>query len=56
MTKFWKLEKKTLAWELGELSEEQQKKFALRAKSFLIAATKHLVNKLPLKMQHSIAT
>ena len=50
------LEKKPPAWELRELSEEQQKKFALRTKSFLIAATKHLVNKLPLKMQHSIAT
>ena len=34
--------------ELRELSEEQQKKFALGAKSFLITATKHLVNKLPL--------
>ena len=33
---------------LRELSEEHQKKFALGAKSFLIAATKHLVNKLPL--------
>ena len=33
---------------IRDLSEEQQKKFALGAKSFLIAATKHLVNKLPL--------
>ena len=34
--------------EIEKLSEEKQKKFALGAKSFLIAATKHLVNKLPL--------
>ena len=34
--------------EIEKLSEEKQKKFVLEAKSFLIAATKHLVNKLPL--------
>ena len=34
--------------EIGKLSEEKEKKFVLGAKSFLIAATKHLVNKLPL--------
>ena len=34
--------------EIEKLSEEKQKKFVLGAKSFLIAATKHLVNKLPL--------
>ena len=34
--------------EIEKLSEEKQKKFVLGAKSFLIGATKHLVNKLPL--------
>ena len=34
--------------EIEKLSEEKQKKFVLGAKSFLIAATKHLVNKLSL--------
>ena len=34
--------------EIKKLSEEKQKKFVLGAKCFLIAATKHLVNKLPL--------
>ena len=34
--------------EIEKLSEEKQKKFVLGAKSFLIAVTKHLVNKLPL--------
>ena len=34
--------------EIKKLSEEKQKKFVLGAKSFLIAATKHLINKLPL--------
>ena len=34
--------------EIGKFSEEKQKKFVLEAKSFLIAVTKHLVNKLPL--------
>ena len=33
--------------EIKKLSEEKQKKFVLGAKSFLIAATKHLINKLP---------
>ena len=35
--------------EIGKLSQENQKKFLLGAKSFLVAATKHLVNKLPLE-------
>ena len=35
--------------EIGKLSQENQKKFFLGAKSFLIVATKHLVNKLPLE-------
>ena len=34
--------------EIEKLSEEKQNNFVLGAKSFLIAATKHLVNKLPL--------
>lgn len=34
--------------EIKKLSEEKQKQFVLGAKLFLIAATKHLVNKLPL--------
>ena len=34
--------------EIKKLSEEKQMKFVLGAKSFVIAATKHLVNKLPL--------
>ena len=34
--------------EIEKLSEQKQKKFVLGATSFLIAATKHLVNKLPL--------
>lgn len=33
--------------EIGKFSEEKQK-FVLEAKSFLVAVTKHLVNKLPL--------
>ena len=34
--------------EIGKFSEEKQRKFVVGAKSFLIAATKHLVSKLPL--------
>ena len=34
--------------EIGKFSEEKQRKFVLGARSFLIAATKHLVSKLPL--------
>ena len=34
--------------EIEKVSEEKQRKFVLEARSFLIAATKHLVSKLPL--------
>ena len=34
--------------EIGKFSEEKQRKFVLGARSLLIAATKHLVSKLPL--------
>lgn len=40
--------------ELGKFSEEKQSKFVLGAKSFLIAATKHVVSKLPLMSGESI--
>ena len=36
------------AEKLEKFSEEKQRKFVLRARSFLIAGTKHLVSKLPL--------
>ncbi|PFX25307.1 hypothetical protein AWC38_SpisGene10081 [Stylophora pistillata] len=34
--------------EIGKFSEEKQRQFVLESKSFVIAATKHLVSKLPL--------
>ena len=34
--------------EIGKFSEEKKRNFVLGARSFLIAATKHLVSKLPL--------